>query len=289
MTASTSRFRAGCAVTLMGLVLASTACKTEKEPKEAEDSSSPDALAEDGTDATTAEADAEIITGSLISATATSGSLTLASTADLGGGGLGTAAVGDGAKALYFPRNCLAVKSDEPARTVTYTFSNCAGPNGIFRIRGTIVTTYEVLPGKLVLNLVANALEVNKATVDWSARAEITATGPAREMRWKAQLTGTTARGKPFSRTNEKLVSWRFGERCFGVSGVSEGEVRGRYLRVEIADFRRCQGSCPEAGGRITITNADGKVKVEILYDGSNRATLTSPRGSTTFGLACTA
>jgi hypothetical protein len=81
-------------------------------------------------------------------------------------------------------------------------------------------------------------------------------------------------------------VTWRFGERCFGVSGVSEGNVRDRYLRTEIADFRRCQGSCPEAGGRITISN-DKKLKVELLFDGTSHATYTTPKGTTTFDLAC--
>ena len=127
---------------------------------------------------------------------------------------------------------------------------------------------------------------MNRATVDWTATAEITNTGADRAMHWKGALSGTTARGKTFSRTNEKTVTWRFGERCFGVSGVSEGNVRDRYLRTEIADFRRCQGACPEAGGRITISN-EKKLKVEILFDGTNRATYTSPKGTTTFDLAC--
>ncbi len=244
------------------------------------------ALAEDGTDSAVAETDAELVTSSLVSATAASGSLSLASTGDLGVGGVGTAGLGDGAKTLYFPRGCLAVTADAVAKTVTYTFNGCAGPNGIFKITGTIVATYATAPGKLTLNLVGNDLLVNRANVDWTATAEITNSGADRSMHWKGALSGATARGKTFSRTNEKTVSWRFGERCFSVSGVSEGNVRDRYLRSEIADFRRCQGACPEAGGRITISN-EKKLKVEILFDGTNRATYTSPKGTTAFDLAC--
>ena len=127
---------------------------------------------------------------------------------------------------------------------------------------------------------------MNRATVDWTATAEVTNTGADRSMHWKGALSGTTARGKTFSRTNEKTVTWRFGERCFGVSGISEGTVRDRYLRTEVTNFRRCQGACPEAGGRITISN-EKKLKVEILFDGTSRATYTSPKGKTTFDLAC--
>lgn len=245
-----------------------------------------EALAEDGTDSVVAETDTEIVTSSLVSATATSGSLTLASTNELGLGGVGTAGFGDGASALYFPRGCLQATADTVARTVTYVFTNCAGPNGIFKVRGTVVATYATAPGKLTLNLVGNDLLVNRSTIDWTATAEITNTGADRSMHWKGALSGITPRGKTFSRTNEKLITWRFGERCFGVSGVSEGEVRDRFLRTEITGFRRCQGGCPEAGGRITISN-ENKLKVDITFDGTKRATFTSPKGQTTFELAC--
>ena len=268
------------------LVLAASACKKESATPSTPATDDPSLLAEDGTDSASAETDTEVITSSLVSATAAGGSLSLAST-DLTGGNLGTAGVGDGAKAIYFPRGCLDVKSDEATKTVTYAFTGCVGPNGIFKLTGTIVATYEVAADKLVLNLVGHDLRVNRATVDWVARAEITANGAAREMRWHGSLAGTTPRGKEFTRTNDKVVSWRFGERCFAVAGVSEGNVRGRYLRTEITDFRRCQGSCPEAGGRITITNAEAKVKVEILFDGTSRATYTTPKVSTVFDLAC--
>ncbi|HSO34577.1 MAG TPA: hypothetical protein VLT33_18715 [Labilithrix sp.] len=268
------------------LVLATASCKKDTTAKPTEIADDPALLAEDGTDSAAAETDTEVLTSSLVSATAAGGSLSLAST-DLTGGELGTKGVGDGAKAIYFPKGCLEVTGDEAAKTVTYVFTGCAGPNGIFRLTGTLVATYALSPGKLVLDMVGNDLTVNRSKVDWAAHAEITGDGAARQMAWKGTLSGTTARGKDFSRTNDKVVAWRFGERCFAVSGVSEGNVRGRYLRTEIADFKRCQGSCPEAGGRITITNAQAKVKVEILFDGTSRASYTTPKGTTTFDLAC--
>lgn len=268
------------------LVLAVSGCKKDGTTAPAANPDDLQALAEDGTDSSAAETDAEVVTSSLVSATATSGSLTLASTDALGGGAIRTAGLGDGAKALYFPRNCLTVTSDVPTRTVTYTFAGCTGPNGVFKITGTIVATYATAPGKLTLNLVGNDLHVNKSIVDWTASAEITNTGAAREMHWKGSLSGTTARGKTFARTNDKTVSWRFGERCFAVTGVSDGKVRDRELHTEITDFRRCQGSCPEAGGKITISNVN-KVKVEITFDGTSQATYTTPKGTTTIDLGC--
>ena len=278
--------RAAAVLAGVALTLGVGACEKKEAPRPLDGVDELSLLAEDGTDSATAETDAEVVTSSLVSAAAAGGSLSLASS-DLAGGNLSTAGVGDGAKAIYFPRGCLAVTSDTATRTVSYAFTGCTGPNGIFKITGTIVATYEVSPDKLVLNLVGNSLLVNRSTVDWSARAEITADGPTRTMVWHGQLAGATARGREFTRTNDKVVRWRFGGRCFDVSGVSEGNVRGRYLRTEVAGFRRCQGACPEAGGRITITNAESKLKVEILFDGTNRAAYTTPRGSTVVDLVC--
>ena len=268
------------------LVLGTAACKKDTTDPNVEVADEPRLLAEDGTDAAAAETDAEVLTSSLVSATAAGGSLSLAST-DLTGGELGTLGVGDGAKAIFFPKGCLTVTSDEAAKTVTYRFSSCAGPNGIFQLTGTLVATYALEPGKLTLDIVGTDLTLNRSSVDWTSHAQITANGADRAMAWTGTLSGTTARGREFSRTNQKVVSWRFGERCFAVSGVSEGNVRGRYLRTEVADFKRCRGSCPEAGGRITITNKNETVKVEILFDGTSSASYTTPKGSTHFDLAC--
>jgi len=266
------------------LAVGTAACKKDTPDPGVEVADDPRLLAEDGTDSAAAETDTEVLTSSLVSATAAGGSVSLSST-DLSGGTLGAA--GAGAKAIYRPKGCLTVTADAPAKTVTYVFAGCLGPNGLGRLTGTLVATYAVADEKLTLDIVGTDLTLNRSTVDWTSHAEITASGADRQMLWKATLSGTTARGKEFARTNAKTVTWRYGEKCFGVSGVSEGNVRGRYLRTEIANFKRCQGTCPEAGGRITIANKNDKVKVEILFDGTSAATYTGPRGSIRFDLAC--
>jgi hypothetical protein len=267
------------------VALAAAGCAGEDGAPAASAPDDPSSLAEDGTDSNTAETDAEIVTASLVSATATGGTLSLAST-ELTGGDLGTLALGDAAKAVYFPRACLTVTSDDAARSVTYAFDNCVGPHGILRLTGEIVATYATATGSLVLHLEGKGLQINRTRLDWSATADFNAAGLARTMRWKGALTGTTARGRTFVRTNDKVVTWSLGERCFGLAGVSEGTTAHRYLRTEVTAFRRCQGGCPEAGGKITISN-EAKVKVEITYDGTNVATYATPKGTKTVTLAC--
>lgn len=261
------------------------ACRKDKTDGEANDD--PSEIAQDGSETSAVETNNELLTSALVASSATGGSLSLASTADLGGGELASADVGDGAKLIFFPRGCLAVSHDAATRTVTYAFTECNGPNGLYKITGEVKATYTASPNQLDLDLVGSGLKVNRATVDWSAHARIVAAGMQRTMEWKAQLTGTTPRGHDFSRTNDVVVTWRLGERCIGMSGTAEGNVKGRNLRTEITDYRRCQGACPEAGGKITITNVATGTKIEISFDGTSQGTVTSPKGTSTFPLAC--
>jgi hypothetical protein len=249
-------------------------------------------LAEDGNDSNAAENDSEALTATLIGGGGPGGgAIGLASTTDLSGGGVGTSAIGDGAKALYMPRGCLTVT---PGAVVTategtakYEFNGCYGPAGLLNIKGVVDVTYKATQNHLTLDLVATDLQVNRATIDWTAHAEIDAADAQRTMTWKATLTGTTARGREITRTNEKVIDWTIGEPCVGVDGVSQGNLSGRNVKTEVNDFRRCRGSCPEAGGSIVVTNLDKNVSVEIRYDGTNQATLITPRGESKITLLC--
>lgn len=274
------------AVMGVGLTLFAVACEKKTKEPDPLDTGDPSIIAEDGSDSVTTEIDAELITGSLVAGGADTG-LRLANT-EVNGTDLSPRDIGDGAKALYFPRGCLDAVNDPATSTVTYTFKTvpgalsrgCTGPNGLLHVIGQVKATYKAEPGKLVLDLVGTGLEVNKATIDWHAHAEIVADGADRTMTWKGELTGDTPRKRAFSRTNEKVVKWRLGERCFAVSGKSTGDVNRRSLETEITSFRRCAGACPEAGGKIVVTDRTKQKRVELSFDGSNVATFTGPSGN---------
>jgi hypothetical protein len=275
------------AFTSLAACVSSVACTSDPPATTTVDpADDPTLLAEDGTDAATAETDTEIVTSSLVSASTAAGSLALQSS-DLGGGDIGTAGIGDGAKAIFFPKGCLDVTSDVAAKKITYVFTSCIGPNGIYKINGTLTATYAYGSGTLVLDLVGTNLVLNRSTIDWTAHAEVTASGAARTMTWHGALSGTTARGRDFSRTNDKTVSWSFGAKCYAVSGVSEGNVKDRYVKTEVTGYSRCAGACPAAGGSITVSNANDTVQVEILFDGTSTATYSTSKGTTSFDLAC--
>ncbi len=263
-------------------LLVVTACrKKDDTPDDLVVADDPLAMAEDGSDANTVETNGQLLTSTLV-ATSTSGSLSVASASDLGFGDLRTQEVGDGTKALYFPRGCVDVVHDATTKTATYTFAGCTGPSGLARVRGTVRATYAAEGGVLVLDLTADDLQISGATLDVHARAEITAEGVARTMRWKAEIAGQTARGRELTRTSDKTLKWTVGERCLAVEGTSEGKIRSRNLRTVVSDYRRCQRGCPEDGGVITTTNLDSGKVVEIRFDGTDEATFVGPNGTET-------
>jgi hypothetical protein len=237
-----------------------------------------EAVGEEGVDTNAAESDAQLLTSSLVTSTST-GTIGLANF-EIGAGGIQPQTIGDAPMAAYRPRGCLAVTpAPGDAQKATYKFASCAfGPNGLFSINGLVDVHYVAGPGSLHLDLTATDLGVNLATVDWTASADITSSVTARTMTWHAQLSGTTAGGREFARTTDRRVTWTPGEACFELSGLSEGTVGKRSLKTEITGFRRCARSCPDAG-TIAVTNLTTGRRIEILYDGTNLATLVRPTG----------
>lgn len=258
--------RLACLVVLSAAVVA-TGCKDKKSPDkplspEAEDTS----FAEDGTDSSAADTDTQLVASSLV--TASPGS---------------EVRLANELPAYVRPRCVTRAPADMSATEVTFTFDNCQGRNGLRDVSGVIVARAEVPgPRMLKLFLTFTALKVNGAVIDGSAAASIDAEGVERSMSWSATLDGTTTGGKKFTYQSDHTVTWTLGGTCFAVEGSANGTVRDRSLKTEIAGFRRCGRGCPDAGGKITVTNTAKNKQTTLEYDGTNRATFTGPNGKTT-------
>lgn len=260
-------------IALVVLLAALPACRRKK----AEDpqGSAESALVEDGADTNDAEKDTENLVATIApdpaTWTPTSG--------------------GEAAARTYLPRGCVVHEHDAATKTITLRFSSCIGPRGLFEVTGVVRATYATpSAGVLILDIVGDDLTVNGAKADWSAHAEIAASGAMRTMTWRGQLAGTTRRGREFTRTNEKTISWTVGTPCIQFEGTSEGDVSGRRLRTEITDLGVCRSACPDAGGKIVVTNLDTNLRIEIQFDGTNRATYIGPNGRPVrFPLLCRA
>lgn len=277
-------WRSTTSILALALLVAAAGCK-KSAPSGSENPDDTRLLAQDGSDTASAEADHSLLASTLVAAGAR-GSISLASADELAGD-IASADLGDGAKAFFFPRGCVTSTHDSTTRTVTYVFRDCSGPLGLLRVTGEVKVTYEAAPNQLTLDLVGTGLKANKATADFHAHAVITSHGLDRTMAWKAELSGRTARDREFTGNATKLIKWTVGERCYAFDGASEGDVKGRNIRTEITGYRRCQGSCPEAGGKVMITHTSTGKQVLIEFDGSSRAKVTTPKETLSVPMLC--
>ncbi|MGH7297798.1 MAG: hypothetical protein ACRELB_22860 [Polyangiaceae bacterium] len=189
----------------------------------------------------------------------------------------------------YFqPAGCIQATQDTAARTVTYVFSSCTGPLGLVDLSGTVTASYQLAAGQLTVDFSATGFQINRATIDsWQATAVVTSSGDQRSMSWNATMSGTTGRGRAFSRTNQKNVSWTAGVPCVAVSGQSTGNILGADLQTSITSWQRCADACPQAGSEISVKNLDKGDFIDIKYEGGDSAELTTGNRSVQIGLAC--
>jgi hypothetical protein len=240
-----------------------------------------------GSDAQETEGNVEALSSAFVGGTGT-GSGMLASSSDLVSGDQSPQGLGDAAKSFFQPSGCLTVTDDTTTKTASYVFANCSGPYGINHVSGTVTVTYSSsAPTQLTLNYAATGLKINAATIDWTAKADITANGSARDMVWAGHFTGTTGRGRAFERTNNKDIKWTVGVPCVSVSGTSDGTVTGKELKTTIKSWNQCAHSCPEAGSEISIIDVAANQTYDVKYD-ANDAVYTGPAGKPyTFTPAC--
>jgi hypothetical protein len=195
-------------------------------------------------------------------------------------------AVGSG----FQPAGCLTATVDTSAMTATYVFDACTGPLGLVELDGTVDVTWSQAPsgGPLTVDYTAHGFEINRATIDaWQATAVVTASGSARHVVWNATLSGTTARGRTFTRTNDKTIDWTVGQPCVTVSGESDGTILGTELQTSIVSYSQCAAECPQAGSEITVKDVKNGDSIDIKYDGGPEALLTVDGHSSAIGLAC--
>jgi hypothetical protein len=216
---------------------------------------------------------------------------TLATVFVSGGGTLGAQsfspgelhALDDSPVATFFkPAGCVTSTTDNGSKSVTHVFSNCTGPFGLVHLNGTVKVDHtSPSANELDLSLSASNFEINKSTLTaWSATAKITAgASGARSMTWDANLQGTSARGRQFSRKNHKEIDWTAGTGCVKIAGSSDGLFASASIHTDVKSFSWCAGACPDAASEITITDVDKGKSFDLKFAGGPNATFTGPDG----------
>ncbi|HEY1697274.1 MAG TPA: hypothetical protein VGG39_34170 [Polyangiaceae bacterium] len=262
-------------VPLLAAAAATQACVARNDAQLASDSSGAEDVA--GT-----ESDVESLGTSLVGSDGES-----LATQSLAGGDV---TVSSGNPGYYFqPAGCIQATADTTKQTVTYVFSSCTGPLGLVALNGTVTADWQLAGDQLTVDFAASGFQVNRATIDsWQATAVITTTGNQRSMSWNASLSGTTGRGRAFTRTNQKNVSWTIGVPCIAASGQSTGDILGADLQTSVVSWQRCAEACPQSGSEISVKNLDKGDSIDIKYNGGDSAEMTVDGGrSIEIGLAC--
>jgi hypothetical protein len=188
----------------------------------------------------------------------------------------------------FQPVGCEQTTVDPSGQSATFVFDGCTGPLGLVELTGTVNLTWQTASNQLTLDFSAQNFKINRATIDsWQATAVVTANGNDRTMTWNATLSGTTGRGRAFSRTNQKTLQWTAGVACLGVSGQSTGTILGAKLQTTFTSWKRCADSCPQSGSEIEVKNLGNGDDVDIKYLGGPSANLTIDGKTEEIGLAC--
>jgi hypothetical protein len=241
----------------------------------------------------------------------------------VGGDGKSVAMASLGASAsqnpgfFLVPAGCVTVVAGPVAQSATYTFAGCTGPLGLVHLDGAITVGWTLSPASasLTLTYAAQGFQINGATISsWNATAVVTEPGSAaldsgttgdadatdsgagtsaRAVVWDAMLTGTTASGRAFTRTNHKELTWTVGVPCLSMSGQSTGTITASDaaaasdITTNITTYARCENACPKAGSEISVTNTDNGDSIDIVYDGGAKALLTVNGKASNIVLLC--
>ncbi|MEZ4393815.1 MAG: hypothetical protein R3A48_22310 [Polyangiales bacterium] len=175
----------------------------------------------------------------------------------------------------FLPSGC--VQATSAGATVTYTLNGCAGAYGLASVSGTLRATFsEVTPSGRTVAL-SGELQANGLTLRPDATAQVSFMGSSRMASVTVMGTGTTPRPSAFAQSGSYMSTWDGA--CLGLTGrVSNTASSGGAVTVDITNFRRCRGGCPDAGGRVTVTSARG-ASVTLTFNGAATATLSGSRG----------
>lgn len=184
---------------------------------------------------------------------------------------------------FFQPTGC--VTAQRAGATVTYTFNGCTGPYGLVNVNGTLRATFsDVTPTSRTVAL-AGELRANRFTLRPNATAQVTYMGNTRLATVTLMGGGTSPRAVAFTNSGTYMSNWD--GMCLGLSGRVGSSADGNSVTVDIANYRRCRGGCPDAGGRVTVSSSRGAA-LSVLYSGGPAATLTGTRGrSATVALFC--
>ena len=184
--------------------------------------------------------------------------------------------------------NCAV--ATQSGADVTVTLTDCTGPRGLVHVTGELDLTIAIAPsGAITVHATATDLEVNGATLDFTADGTYTESGSMRQLVVTAEGSGTGARGNAIDHDGNYTLQWDTTDECRSIDGEWSTELStpvASATRANDVDISRCGASCPT--GTLTHTYIGGAT-LTITYDGTATAAWATSGGlKGTVGLFCT-
>jgi hypothetical protein len=173
---------------------------------------------------------------------------------------------------------------------VTVTYNDCTGPYGLVHVTGELDLTISVTAqGAVAVHATATDLEVNAATIDFTADGTLSQTGTMETLAVTANGSGTGPRGNSIDHNGAYTVTWDASTACRSISGSWSTDLTTPVATAERAntvDLMRCGATCPTG----TLAHKFlGGATLTLTFDGTATGTWSASTGlSGSIALDCT-
>lgn len=182
--------------------------------------------------------------------------------------------------------NCRSrAKDPSDPHTVIITLKNCTGRFGERHVSGKeIVHFSKGAAGVLHAEFTSQDLTVDGRPATHTALADITFQGTERHVVWQGAWDTTSAGGEAVAHTSDLTIDVDTVAHCRTGNGTAVTTIGSREIDSSIKSVKTCRDADGDAGcptGEVTHT---GKVSGRVLtvaFDGSDLATITTPKGVT--------
>ncbi len=201
---------------------------------------------------------------------------------------------------VYFqPAGCIVSTRVSPG-VWNHVFTNCTGPHGHVTFNGTIKSTWTLSAGQLEVKHEATDFKAAgpRVTVTFSGSRDVTYTrsGSVITKHRVGSWTGTITKNaggasEPWSHNADFTSTWDSSSKCYTRDGSADNTIGAREFGRKVTGFKVCGDifACPESG-TFELDRKNGTVKITLVFDGGDKATLTGPKGnSVDITLACEA
>jgi hypothetical protein len=163
---------------------------------------------------------------------------------------------------------------------IAIKYDDCTGPRGLVHVTGELDLTVAIsATGGISVHASATDLEVNAATIDFTADATLSVSGTMETLAVTANGSGTGPRGNAIDHNGNYTVTWDPATTCRSINGSWSTELTSPVATAERANtvnVSRCGTGCPT--GTLTHTFIGGAT-LTVTFDGSSTAQWSASTG----------